>query len=334
MAVFIVALLGAIVLSFLGPTLPADTDAAIDAVMETPLPELLKGDTNFVNTGDTNIWYEAIQPTNASQGTVLLFMGISNDALGWPQTFIAPLVDAGYKVIRFDYRGTGLSDWDKNWKDNPYSLADLANDAAVILDNEGVEQAHIVGISMGGMVAQEFAINHPDKLSTLTLMMSSGNIVDPSLPSISQSVTVELITAAVKYGVLPTERNTVKLHTAARVILRGDAEYDIDVTEIAQQVLYNLRHRNGYNSQASQQHQEAVFRSGSRFSKLRNLDVPSLIIHGINDPFIPIEHSKKLAAAIPNSKTEWYDNMGHDIPPTLIETITSALILNFESSQN
>lgn len=331
-AFFAIVIVVGIVLSFSGPRLPDDTDSTIDSVMQLELPELLQGEIGFVHSGETKIWYESIRPTDLSKGTILLFMGISNDALGWPQDFISPLVDAGYQVIRYDYRGTGLSDWIDDWKQKPYSLADLANDAVIILDNESIEQAHIVGISMGGMVAQEFAINHPDRLLTLTLMMSSGDIVDVNLPPISQSVTFDLITVAMKYGILPTERNTIKLHIAARLILQGDAEYDIDVREIAKQVLYNFRNRNGYNPKASQQHQEAVFRSGSRFHELRKIDVPSLVIHGLNDPFIPIEHSEKLAATIPNSRTQWFENMGHDIPPYLIDTIITELILNFENN--
>ena len=332
-AVFMAILLVAgVILSFSGPQLPDDTDSIINAVMQSELPELLQGETGYVHSGETKIWYESIPPTGPSEGTILLFMGISNDALGWPQNFISSLVDAGYQVIRYDYRGTGLSDWVDDWQQKPYALADLANDAVIILEKEGIEQAHIVGISMGGMVAQEFAINHPHRILTLTLMMSSGDIVDMNLPQISQKVIFDLITVGVKYGIVPTERNTIKLHVAARIILMGDADYDVDVKGIAQQVLYNLRNRNGYNPEASQQHQEAVFRSESRYLKLRKIEVPSLVIHGLNDPFIPIEHGKKLAATIPNSRTLWFENMGHDIPPELTDTIIRELILNFEKN--
>ena len=94
-------------------------------------------------------------------GAVLLVMGISNDALGWPQPFIDGLVDAGFQVIRYDHRDTGLSDWDV---DGGYSLADMAADAVAVLDALGVEQAHVVGVSMGGMIVQTMAIEHPDRI--------------------------------------------------------------------------------------------------------------------------------------------------------------------------
>ncbi len=331
-ALLVILILLATALFFYGPGVPQDADMTIDSVLQSDLPELLQGQTGYVDSGETKIWYESIPPATPSKGTVLLFMGISNDALGWPPSFLNALTDAGYQVIRFDYRGTGLSDWDNDWGENPYSLEDLALDAVAILDEEDIDQAHIIGVSMGGMVAQEFAIHHPHRTLTLTLMMSSGNIVDGALPPISQDVTLELILASVKYGIIPTERNTIKLHIAAREILSGDADYELDVEETAQQVLYNLRHRNGYNSQASQQHQNAVFRSGSRYSALRRLELPTLIIHGLDDPFIPIEHSQKLGRTIPDSTTMWFENMGHDLPPYLIDSLIAELILNFEKN--
>jgi pimeloyl-ACP methyl ester carboxylesterase len=266
------------------------------------------------------------------KGPVLLFMGISNDALGWPQGFIESLVDSGYQVIRFDYRGTGMSDWIEDWRENPYSLSDLASDAVAILDTLGIKRVHLIGISLGGMVAQEFAINYPERTLTLTSMMSSGNIVDKNLAGISRQTTFDLIKIGLKYSIFPTERRMIKLYVAARIILRGDATYDIDIKGTAEQVLYNLRKRNGYNPEASQQHREAVYRSGSRYARLKGLRIPTLIIHGLNDPLIPIEHSKKLASHIPNSRTKWFENMGHDLPPALFNSLISELIVNFESN--
>ena len=318
------------VISLSGPELPADIDHTIDVLLESELPELIQGNTGYVQSGETSIWYESITPTDSPKGTVLLFMGISNDALGWPQSFIESLVNAGYQVIRYDYRGTGMSDWIDDWAENPYSLEDLAADAAVILDYLGIEQAHLIGVSMGGMVAQEFAINNPQRVLTLNLMMSSGNIVDEEIPPISSDTTFDLIKIALKYGIFPTERNMIKLHVASRIILRGDADYAIDVREVGEGVLYNLRERRGYNPDASQQHQEAVFRSGSRYDELAKIDIPTLVIHGVNDPFIPIEHSEKLAAVIPDARSKWFENMGHDVPSELIDSLITELISNFE----
>lgn len=329
-----IAIIASATIYFSGPKLPDDIDVTIDELLQSDLPELLKGNTGFVRSGETRIWYESIGQNRSTKGAVLLFMGIANDALGWPQDFIDSFVDSGYQVIRYDYRGTGMSDWIQNWERNPYSLTDLATDAITILDSLEIEKVHLVGISLGGMVAQEFAIHYSHRSLTLTLMMSSGNIVDKDLPGISQDITFDLIKIGLKYGVIPTERNTIKLHVAARMILRGDADYDIDVRGTAEQVLYNLRKRKGYNPDASRQHQAAVFRSGSRYDKLKELQIPALVIHGLNDPFIPIEHSKKLASILPNAKTKWFANMGHDVPPVLYDALVKALIQNFERNPN
>ncbi len=303
------------------PKLPPNSAAIIDEVLNSEIPAFVNGAAAYVMNGEVKIWYESLAPSDTSKGTILLFMGISNDALGWPQSFLDKFVDSGYQVIRFDYRGTGLSDWGEDWKENPYSLRDLATDSKIILDSLKIEKANLIGISLGGMVAQEFAINFPDRTNSLTSVMSSGNIFDPDLPPISANVAFKLIKASIRYGIIPSEKNNIKLHLAARKILQGNAVYDIDIRETAEQVLYNLRKRNGYNSKASSQHHEASYRSGSRYDKLKELKMPILIMHGLNDPFIPIEHSKKLATVLPNARTKWINNMAHDIPRMFIDTI-------------
>jgi pimeloyl-ACP methyl ester carboxylesterase len=319
---------------FSGPRLPENIDRTIDHVLQSDLPEFLKGKTGYVYPDNTDVWFESIEPDKPGNGAILLFMGIANDALGWPQSFIDLLVESGYQVIRYDYRGTGMSDWMPEWERSPYSLTDLSSDAKLILDTLNIKKVHLVGVSMGGMVAQEFAIHYPEHTLTLTSIMSSGNIMDENIKGISPGITLNLIKIALKYGIFSTERNTIKMHIAARTILRGSADYRIDIEGTAGQVLYNLRKRNGYNPHVSGQHQEAVRRSGSRLEKLRKLAIPSLVIHGLNDPFVPIDHSKKLASVLQNSKTKWFENMGHDIPPCLYNSIITELIKNFERNPN
>jgi pimeloyl-ACP methyl ester carboxylesterase len=334
--VFIVAILGIVsaAIYFSGPQLPEDIDRTIDGVLQSDLPEFLKGETGYVYSKNTSVWYESIGDNTSTKGAILLFMGIANDAFGWPQGFIDLLVDSGYQVIRYDYRGTGMSDWMPYWRRSPYSLTDLASDAKLILDKLKIEKAHLVGVSMGGMVAQEFAIHFPQRTLTLTSIMSSGNIVDKDIKGISKKITFDLIKIGLKYGIFSTERNTIKMHIAARIILRGEADYRIDVKGTAEQVLYNLRKRNGYNPRVSGQHEKAVRRSGSRYEQLKKLEIPSLVIHGQNDPFVPIEHSKKLASVLSNSKTRWFANMGHDVPPSLYDSLIAELIKNFKRNPN
>lgn len=327
----LILLTGIIILIFFtGPKLPSNTDAIIEKVLNSKIPEFVKGESGYVISDNYKIWYESITPKDTNKGAILLFMGMATDALMWPQTFIDKLVDSGYQVIRYDYRGTGQSDWVEDWRKKPYSVADLSKDAESILDTLNVSKVHLVGLSMGGMVAQEFAIENPDKTLTLTSIMSSGNIVDKELPEASKSIVFDFTKIGIKYGIFQSEKNTIKMMLPAQMILRGDAQYDLDVKGTAERVLYNLRKRKGYNPDASKQHDQAVKLWDSRYDELKDLKIPVLIIHGLNDPLVSIEHSKKLASVIQNSKTKWFNNMGHDLPPNLIDSITREIILNIE----
>ncbi len=313
-----------------GPTLPDNTEAVIQEVISHPLPEMVQGETGFAQSKNINIWYESLAPKGTSKGAVLLVMGISNDALGWPPNFLRAFVDAGYQVIRYDHRGTGMSDWMKDWdSDHAYSLADMADDGVAVLDQLGIQKAHVIGISMGGMIAQELAINHPQRINSLSSIMSSGYITDPELPKISGEIAKELIKVSLKYGIVGGEKNMIKLHLASRMILMGETTHPLNVKSLSEQVLYNVRKRKGYNPGVSKQHQAAVWLSGSRYEKLKTLRVPTLIVHGKSDPFIPFEHGKKCAFLIPGADTLWIADMGHDIPEEMIKPIAERIMENF-----
>lgn len=298
-----------------GPKPPASAERVIDEVLRAQLPELVTGRTGFASNGSVRIWYEAIEPTERPKGTIILVMGISADALGWPDYFLKGLVDGGYSVIRYDHRGTGLSDWMDNWDSkHPYSLDDMAADALAVLDALEIEEAHVVGVSMGGMIAQTLAIQYPSRVLSLTSMMSSGDVTDPSLPPLSRDVVNGLVRAHLKYGLVPTERNTVRMHIVVRQLLMGHAIDDAHMRCVAQQVLYSLRRRKGFNRNVSPQHLAATAASGSRHAALRKLTLPTLIVHGMSDPFVPLAHGRKTADSIRHASTLWVPGMGHYIP--------------------
>jgi len=302
-----------------------------EKVINEPLPEIIQGQQGFANSHGVKIWYESQLPIDSAKGTILLIMGISSDALGWPPAFLQRLMTAGYQVIRYDHRGTGMSDWMTDWEaENPYSLADMAKDGIAILDKLEIEKAHVLGVSMGGMIAQEMAINHPDRINSLISIMSSGDIFDSELPPISGETAIELIKVAAKYGINGSESNLIKLHIASRIILMGTAQQTLNTQEIATHVLYNIRRRNGYNASVSQQHQGAVYNSKSRYPALQKLTMPALIIHGKADPFIPFEHGQKMIDLIPHADSLWLDNMGHDIPESLLDSIMDEIIAHLE----
>lgn len=182
--VLIIALLA--YMYFSGPSLPPETDSIIEHVINGETPNLIVGKNGFVSSDGLEIWYEMIIPEILPKGTILLLMSMGGNALFWPPKFINALVNAGYQVIRYDHRGSGMSDWVTNWDSkNPYTLLDMANDAIAVLDELDIKQAHLIGLSMAGMVAQEVAINRSARVASLTLIMTSGYIGDPDIPGLS-----------------------------------------------------------------------------------------------------------------------------------------------------
>ncbi|NNF34119.1 MAG: alpha/beta hydrolase [Saprospiraceae bacterium] len=308
------------------PQLPANADRVIAEVIKTGPPPL-KGQEGYAYNGNVKIWYESRMPDDSLRGTILLIMGMSNDALSWPEYFIDPLVESGYQVVRMDNRGTGLSDWEGDWSlFDSYTLEDMALDAIAVLDLLKIETSHVIGISLGGMITQTLAIHHPKRVSTLTSIMSSGYMMDDELPATKPILVTDLFMANLRYGLVKSESNTIKLHLLGRALLKGDNKYDINVEETAKSVLYNYRNRKGDNPLSFQQQTQAILKSGSRYEGLQQLNIPTLIIHGVNDPMVPFEHGKKCYEMIPNARKLWIDGLGHDIPELYAETISKEIL--------
>lgn len=315
-----------------GPKLPAETDAIIDEVLNNELPELFVGKTGVVTSDGLDIWYESISPEGQSKGTVLLNIGMGASALDWPPKFVREFVDSGYQVIRYDQRGTGMSDWVADWDNkNPYSLVDMAGDAVAVLDALQINEAHIVGLSMGGMIAQEIAINHPDRVTTLTLMLTTGHAVDPEMPGLTSRYFISSMVKGIpllKYRIAGGEKNLIKGRIAKTISGLGYDE--LDIKEIAEMALYDLRRRKGFNFRGVLQHRKAVEVSPSRYEKLKTIDTRTLVIHGTDDQFIPIEHGKKLVELIPNAKGLWIDGMGHIFPVPDMDTLMKNIVSHLE----
>jgi pimeloyl-ACP methyl ester carboxylesterase len=326
----VIIILGLAFFIFTGPDLPPGTDEIIDKVLLDEPPEMIVGDTGRVMSGEVSIWYESISTSDTPRATVLLIMGIANHALAWPSHFYMPMVDSGYRVVLYDHRGLGLSDWMEDWDaDKPYTLDDMVDDGLAVLDCLGVEKAHIIGASMGGMIAQQMAITHPERVLSLTSIMSSGYIEDPELPGIPGGLLKEFIRLGLRYGTVPSERNTIKIVVASRQLLMGDTIYELDLRKLAGEVLFEMRKRRGYNPKVNAQHLAATSASGSRYDKLDNIEVPVLIIHGRSDPLIPIEHGQQCARLMPDADTLWVDGMGHDIPEIFMDEILEMVFKNF-----
>ena len=298
---------------------------AIKAAVNAPLKEMV-GTEGFAKNGDVQIWYDVHQPKDSMKGTVMLIMGLSADALIWPDYFYQPFVDSGYQVIRLDNRGVGNSDWNAFNPDNPYSLSDMSDDVIAVLDTLNVNQAHIVGASMGGMIGQTLCIEHPERVETLTSIMSTAWAADPEMPAIDMNVFKHIGINTIKYGLSGEAEDGIKLRVAIRELLMGSEKYDLDIESIAQLTRYNMQKRSGYNQQSGLQQTKAIEISGSRVEALKTLNTPTLVVHGKTDPLIPFEHGLKTAELIPNAQTLWIDGMGHTLPKMYSDTIAERMI--------
>ena len=315
------------------PKLSEKDKEIIREVLNAPLPELVTGETGFAKSQGHDIWCERIRPTGAVKGSILLIMGHGNDALSWPPKFISAFVDEGYEVIRYDHRGTGLSTSPEKWKKkNAYTLTDMSEDAMAVLKTLQLTKAHIVGVSMGGMIAQLAAINYPEKIESLTLIMTTGDAMDEELSPMSEDLLPKMISAVLKYGVVGGKKGKIKLQLVQRKLLMGDATGEIDVKAMAETSLYNQVKRDGYHFITARHHQQALLLSTSRYAALHEMQLPTLVIHGEQDPVIPIAHGKKLLATLPNSDSLWVDNMGHDLPEAAIPKICLIILSHFKKS--
>ena len=157
--IILLSILGLLVLAiayvnYSVPSISKDSKKTINRIIKEG-PQNLPGKEGFAENKGVRIWYEDIQPSDTIKGTMVLFMGIGNDALAWPNYFLRALTDEGYRLIRFDTRGTGLSDWmtqcqrDSDRTECDYSLEDIAYDALTIMDTLEIPIAHMLGVSMG-----------------------------------------------------------------------------------------------------------------------------------------------------------------------------------------
>lgn len=313
------------------PKLSKADKKTVRKALKDPVKMGISGTVGFAKNNEYTIWYEHISSQNESKGTVLLIMGNGQDALSWPPGFVSNLTMAGYNVIRYDHRSTGLSTSKVKWKKKKaYSLNDMADDAIAILDTLRIEKSHIVGVSMGGMIGQILAIEHPQRTKTLTSIMSSGDTMDPELPPMSDEVLPKMISTVLKHGFFGNKKGQIQRQILQKRILMGDATGAIDVKTMAEVGAFNIKKRAGYNIMAARHHYEAILNASSRIPELEKLEVPTLLIHGKNDPVMPVVHGQKLLETIPNADSLFIGNMGHDLPDAKIDELTDRMISFFE----
>lgn len=264
---------------------------------------------------------------------VVLIMGLAAQMILWPDEFCEQLAARGFRVTRFDNRDVGRSTWLKDAEvpdlgalmmasmtgspvEAPYTLGDMAADTVGLLDALGLADAHVVGASMGGMIAQTMAIEHPRRLRTLTSIMSTtGN---PALPQPAPEIVQALLTP-VGSG---REENIERVVELFRTIGSPGFEFDEAGTrDVATRAFDRGFHPAGVIRQIA-----AIAASGNRRPRLEFVRMPTVVIHGRADPLVPFEGGVDTAEAIEGARLVGIEGMGHDLPRAVWPTIVDEVV--------
>jgi pimeloyl-ACP methyl ester carboxylesterase len=260
---------------------------------------------------------------------VLLVMGLGAQLTLWPEALCEKLAAKGYRVIRYDNRDIGLStkleaagvpemaEIFSGAAKPAYTLEDMAADGAGLLDALGIERAHIVGASMGGMIAQLIAANHPAKTLSLTSIMSTtGNpAVPPATPEAMAALTTRLPPDASIEAMID---NSVKTLT-----IIGSPAHDYDTPEERARIKRGIE-RSLYPAGFARQ-MAAIVANGDRREKLKGVTAPTSVIHGEVDPLVNLEGGKDTAASIAGAELIVIPGMGHDLPPFVLDQVADAI---------
>jgi pimeloyl-ACP methyl ester carboxylesterase len=265
---------------------------------------------------------------------LLLIMGLGSQMTRWEEEFCRELADRGHFVIRFDNRDVGLSThfaqagvpWLQEAMaaagrgervEAPYTLDDMADDAVGLLDGLGLQQAHVCGVSMGGMIAQAMAIRHPARLLSLISVMSRTG--DPAEPPARPEAMAALITPA------PVEREANLAHMVKMRRIIGSPGFPMDEADTRQKAARDFDR--AFDPAGVARQMTAVMAHGNRKPALASVRVPTLVIHGSGDPLVPVEAGYITAQAVPGAEMLVIEGMGHDMPkgawPRIIEAVSA-----------
>ena len=266
---------------------------------------------------------------NANDPAILLIMGMATQMTAWPLSFCRGLADRGFYVVRYDNRDVGLSEkmltaripstLDMMLKagiNRPlkvsYKLDDMATDALELMNALNLNQAHVVGVSMGGMIGQVLTAKHSSRVSSLTSIMSSSG--DPNLPRASKKVTRALLKRYLGL-VKPGLKSTIAFQ---RLIgSPGFPQSDDELNEKVRAAFQRSFYPPGFA-----RHMAAIMASGSRVELLKAIKTPSLVIHGRDDVLVPLACGVDTARQIPNAALKIIDGMGHNLPESLVPILT------------
>lgn len=273
--------------------------------------------------------------SQAGRPVVQLIMGLGMQLVAWPPALVQALVDAGYRVIRHDNRDIGLSQhFDHLGPPNllwemvklktgftpaaPYTVHDMALDAVGVLDALGIPQAHVVGVSMGGMIAQRVALAAPHRVLSLTSIMSSSGA--RGLPEAKGPVLRALLSRPAGTG-----RDAVVDHYVKLFRVIGSPGYPVEEPVLRERILAGLER--SYHPAGTLRQMVAIGAdTGRRAAELGRITAPTLVLHGKDDPLVPYPCGVDTAKRIPNARLVGIGGMGHDLPPGVVERLLEPLL--------
>ena len=256
---------------------------------------------------------------------LLAIHGLGAQMTDWPPGFLDGFVAQGFHVVTFDNRDQGESTWldDAGTPDLgallgdptvpvPYRIADMAADAAGLLDALGIDRAHILGVSMGGMIAQQFVIDHPRRSVTLTSIMSTPS---PSVGSPTPEASAALLVPPAEGREAAIEQSVA----GSRII--GSPGFPFD--EAGHRERAALHYDRGYHPEGTARQLAAILASPDRTGGLREVGVPTLVVHGAEDPLVTLPGGEATAAAVPGAELWVVEGMGHDLPAAVLPELAA-----------
>ncbi len=246
--------------------------------------------------------------------TILLVNGLGSQMTRWPEAFCSLLVARRYRVVRMDNRDVGQS----SWPTEPYTLADMSDDAVAVLKAVGAARAHIVGVSMGGMIVQRMAIDHPDRVKSLTSIMSATGAPGTlkSTPEAMAVLNVASPDPAADFAAFLD-------HGVANALTIGSPDYPWPPGDLRARA--EAEYRRGFNPPGVARQRAAIMADGDRTAGLKALTIPTVVLHGADDPLVQPIGGETTAAAIPDAELRMIPGMGHDMPPDLYDVFLDAI---------
>jgi pimeloyl-ACP methyl ester carboxylesterase len=271
---------------------------------------------------------------------ILLIMGLGMQLTAWPPALVRHLLNAGFRVVRLDNRDSGLSTifsqagvpnlaWAalKHRLGLPvrtaYALADMARDCTALLDALAIRQVHVVGISMGGMIGQLLAAEHPQRVLSFTCIMSSSGA--RHLPGPKPEV-LRMLLKRPAHG-----RHALIEHLVRMFRVIGSPAYPAPLDQLRQRVEASVQR--SYQPAGTARQMVAIAASGDRSAKLAQISTPTLVIHGQADPLVPIACGNDVAAKIKDARFMSIAGMGHDLPAELVPQLADAIVAHVSGSQ-